>query len=148
VITRTSSGSRMTLIVCDTSAIVAALVGDSRPEMLSLIEDGDLHAPHMLDAEVLSALRGLERGGRISAKRAEEHLDTYLSMSITRYRLDTLAERVWDLRHNFTAYDAAYIALAEALGAPLVTCDQKLVSGRDPGQSASHHAHVMIFGAR
>lgn len=115
------------MIVLDASAAVEALVGrDPSHEFFAALID-DIHAPHLLDIEVLSALRKLELGGAITRKRASEAVDDYWALSITRHDAQPLAGRVWELRHQLTSYDAAYVALAESLDAPLVTCNGKLV---------------------
>ncbi|MEL4356732.1 MULTISPECIES: type II toxin-antitoxin system VapC family toxin [unclassified Luteococcus] len=117
------------MIVLDASAMVEALVGAApSDELLGLLE-GDLHAPHLLDVEVMSVLRGLELGRAIPPARAEQALDDYWSFGIERYDLEPLGGRIWELRHQFTSYDASYLALAEALRAPVVTCDRKLRTG-------------------
>ena len=116
------------MIVVDAAAMVEALVGaDPTDELLTALE-GDVHAPTLLDVEVMSALRGLELGTMLSPAQAAEALDTYWSFSIQRHEARLLRHRVWQLRHQFTSYDAQYIALAEALDAPLYTCDRKLAA--------------------
>jgi len=88
-----------------------------------------LHAPALIDAEVTSALRGLLMTSkvaiRITRKRAGEMLDDYADLPIERHLLQPLQRRVLELRDNFTAYDAFYVALAEALDLPLLTDDGK-----------------------
>ncbi|MGD8215779.1 type II toxin-antitoxin system VapC family toxin [Aestuariimicrobium sp. Y1814] len=116
------------MIVIDASAMVEALVGRQPSDEPLEALAGDVDAPHLLDVEVLSALRGLLLGGRLSTTLAEQALQNFQSMSITRHPMTTLTGRVWQLRHQFTTYDASYIALAEALGAPLYTCDAKLAT--------------------
>ena len=124
------------MIVLDASAMVEALVGaEPSAELLTALE-GEIHAPHLLDGEVLSVLRGLERGGVLEPARAQQALDDYWSFTVIRHDLEPLVGRIWQLRHQDTSYDAPYVALAEALDAPLVTCDRKLAT-------AGHRAQVL-----
>ena len=101
--------------------------------------DESFIVPHLLDVEVTSALRRLVAGQRIDSHRSEEFLDGLALLPAERYSHIPLLGRIWELRHNFTAYDAAYIALAEATGAVLYTCDEKLRKG--------HRAQVVAFRA-
>ncbi|MGV1008408.1 MAG: type II toxin-antitoxin system VapC family toxin [Dermatophilaceae bacterium] len=118
------------MIVIDASAMVEALIGrDADAELLDLLA-GDIDAPHLLDVEVLSALRGLELGHQLKpAQAAQARLD-HFAFTITRHDIEPLAERIWQLRHQLTTYDASYIVLAEAMSAPLYTCDAKLTAVR------------------
>lgn len=126
------------MIVVDASAVVEALVGRSpAPELLDLLE-GDLAAPHVIDIEMLSALRGLVLGGHLRVEEAEEAREVYAQLTIARYEATLLADRIWALRHQYTSYDAAYLALAEGIDAPVVTCDRKLDAG-------GHRASVTIL---
>lgn len=125
------------MIVLDASAIVEALVGENPSHRLLAALEGDVHAPHLLDVEVTSVLRGLELGRALAPVRAREALGDYWSFSLQRHDLEPLSERVWTLRHQFTSYDASYISLAEALNAPLVTCDKKLRAG-------AHRAEILL----
>jgi predicted nucleic acid-binding protein len=124
------------VLVVDTSAVVAALV--ARPPNQTLVDrlrvDGDLHAPHLLDVELLHALRRLVLAGQLSEDRAADVRTDVADLTVVRYGHGALADRTWELRSNLTAYDATFIALAEALNAPLVTCDARLA--RAPGSSA------------
>jgi len=129
------------LIVLDTSALLDVLVGrPPKPRLLSrFIEDADLHAPHLIDVEALQALRRLVLTGALSEERAVEVRADLVSLTIARYPLGAMADRVWALRENLTAYDATFVALAEALDAPLLTCDQRLA------RASGHRARVEIF---
>ena len=94
-----------------------------------------LHAPHLLDLEVAQVLRRFCARGELTVTRAGEALADLLDFPLTRYPHDLFLERIWQLRENLTVYDAAYVALAEALSATLVTRDVRL--GRSPGHAAS-----------
>lgn len=125
------------MIVLDASAMAEALVGsDPAEELLGALAD-EIHAPHLIDTEVTSVLRGLELGGVITAEHARQGLDDYVAFTLFRHDFAPLRERVWALRHQFTSDDGSYVALAEALGAPLVTCDRKLAA-------AGHGADVLV----
>ena len=117
------------MVVVDSSVLVSALLrpGPSR-ERLS---EEELHAPHLLDSEVTSALRGLVLANRLEAGAAEGALDGLQSASLTRYPASPLTRRVWQLRANLSAYDALYVALAERLGCALLTADARIA--RAPG---------------
>ncbi len=117
------------MIVVDASAMVEALVGRDVDTRLLDVLTGEVHAPHLLDVEVLSVVRGLVLGRKLTPARAEEARIAHFSFGIIRHGIEPLAERVWELRHQFTAYDAVSLALAEALEAPLHTCDAKLAAG-------------------
>lgn len=129
------------MLVVDTSAILAALIGMPEPtELISrLADDGDLHAPHLIDIEFLHALRRLSFSGELSQDRAADVRTDFRELTIVRYPHVHLADRVWELRHNVTAYDGAYIALAEILGVPLITCDAALAG------AGVHSAEVEVF---
>ncbi len=98
-----------------------------------------MHSPHLLDVEVTQVLRRHVARGVISASRAEEALQDLLDLQVTRYPHGLFLWRVWELRNNLTAYDAVYVALAEALDAMLLTCDGKLASAH------GHHANVQVI---
>ena len=122
------------MIVVDASAMIEALVGPSpHPTLLHALAHEPIAVPHLLDLEVLSVLRGLERGRRIDPVDAEQKRLIYGALTISRYETLAIADRIWELRHQFTAYDASYLALAEALGCTLMTCDAMLDT---PGHDA------------
>lgn len=124
------------MVVVDTSAVVGVLVG--RPRDSSLVDrlgvDGDLHAPHLLDVELLHTLRRLVIVGRLSEERAADARTDFADLTIVRYEHAVMADRIWELRHNLTAYDATFVALSELLGVPLITCDARLANA--PGNDA------------
>lgn len=126
------------MIALDAVAMVEALVGAKPPAELLEALEGDIHAPHLLDLEVIFVLRVLELGRVVGPRRAEEALDDYWGLSIERHDLEPVRQRVWELRHQFTSYDASYVALAEALAVPLVTCDKKLAT-------SDHWAKVILI---
>lgn len=100
-----------------------------------LFESGEtLHAPHLIDVEVAQVLRRFAISGEVDAERCRNALADFMDFPVVRYPHDFLLPRVWELRGNLTAYDAAYVALAEALDAPLLTRDQKLANA--PGNHA------------
>jgi len=98
-----------------------------------------LHAPHLLDIEVAQVLRRFVRRGELSPERARQALEDLAALPLERYSHEQLLPRVWRLRDNLSAYDAAYVALAEILGAALLTRDSRI--SRAPG----HIAQVEVF---
>lgn len=113
------------MIVVDASAVTDFLLG--RPQAVAALgeamvgrEHEPLHAPDLVEPETLNALRGLVRGSRISDRRAAEAITDLANLRLMRYPHAPLRERVWSLRGNLTAYDATYLALAEALDEPLL----------------------------
>ncbi len=123
------------MLVVDTSAVLLALSQPTSQAARELADDGDLHAPHLIDCEYLSALRRLEASGLITHSEANSMQKRLDSLEILRYPHEPLAPRIWALRHNCTAYDATYLSLAEVLQAPLITADLRLA--RSPGHTAS-----------
>lgn len=110
--------------VLDASAVVELLAG--RVDLRQLGADR-LVAPHLIDSELLSALRRLERTQRISAATARQSLAGFGRLALTRHPVDWLLPRIWELRHKLTSYDATYVALTEALEATsLLTADERL----------------------
>jgi predicted nucleic acid-binding protein len=124
------------VLVVDTSALLEALV--AREPARGLVErlagDGDLHAPHLIDIEMLHALRRLTIRGELTEDRAADARADFRELALVRYPHVELSDRIWELRHNLTPYDAAFVALAESLDVPLVTCDARLATA--PGVAA------------
>lgn len=122
------------MIVIDASAVIAMLLRLKQADRIMdrvFAEGETLHAPHLVDVEVSQVVRRYWRAGDITANRGEEALRDLAELPIMRHAHEPLLGRIWQLRHNATAYDAAYVALAEGLGAVLVTLDTSL--GRIPG---------------
>lgn len=125
------------MIVVDASAIleVLLLTPAARRVGARLFADGEtLHAPHLLDVEVAQGIRRYCRTEKLEAARGQAALQDFASFPLVRYPHTMFLARIWQLRANLTAYDAAYVALAEALDAPLITRDAALV--RAPGHRA------------
>ncbi len=125
------------MIVVDASAVLELLLNGRAATRLRarLFAAGQtLHAPEVIDLEVLQVLRRFVRDRDLSLDRAAEALSDYRDLGIDRFSHELLLERAWELRTNLTAYDAAYVALAELLDAPLLTADQRLA--RSPGHEA------------
>ena len=119
------------MIVVDASVVIEVLLNTSAGIQIAerlFDPDETLHAPHLLDVEVAQVLRRYTRTGELAADRGIQALKDLVDFPLARYPHDLFLLRIWQLRHNVTAYDAAYIALAEALGAPLLTRDAALVS--------------------
>ena len=119
------------MIVVDASAMIEVLLRTPAAAAVDarLFEPGEtLHAPHLLDVEVAQVFRRYVANGDIDADRGREALDDLADLRLRRYPHDVLLPRIWELRHNLTAYDAAYVALAEALDAPLLTRDRRLAA--------------------
>ena len=115
------------MIVIESSAMVNALVSDpANPRLLALLADQELHAPALLDFEVASALRGHALSGKLDPLRVDEAVEDFVAFRIERHPMTGLLRHVLDLRDNFTVYDAAYLVLAQALEAPIVSADAKL----------------------
>ncbi|HEY2920660.1 MAG TPA: type II toxin-antitoxin system VapC family toxin [Candidatus Binatia bacterium] len=130
------------MIVVDASALLEMLLNtpaSSRVTERLFGRNDTLHAPHVLDLEVAQVLRRYTISGEMDAERSEQALEDLADLPLNRYPHDVFLFRIWALRRNLTAYDAAYIALAEALEAPLVTRDSALA--RAPG----HRARVEVI---
>ena len=129
------------MIVVDASALLEVLLRTSTAQaverrLFALRET--LHAPHLLDVEVAQVLRRYAVNGEIEPERGRAALADLADFPLRRYPHDFLLPRVWALRNNLTAHDAVYVALAEALEAPLLTRDRRLAA------AAGHHARVEL----
>lgn len=127
------------MIVLDASALLEFLLQTTlgtRVEARLLRDEDEFHAPHLVDVEVIQGLRRLVREGEVAAGRAAEAIADLADLDLHRHPHLDLLPRAWKLRDNVTAYDAMYVALAEALDAPVITCDAPLA------KSAGHHARI------
>ncbi|MGC1457240.1 MAG: type II toxin-antitoxin system VapC family toxin [Steroidobacteraceae bacterium] len=130
------------MIVIDASAAIELTLRTAlgeKVELRALAPQERLYAPHLLDLEVAQVLRRLTQLKEITAARAQEALDDYTGLLVERAAHRELLHRVWQLRDSMTAYDGAYIALAEALDAPLLTCDGRLA------RSHGHRAMIELL---
>ncbi|MDQ3964183.1 MAG: type II toxin-antitoxin system VapC family toxin [Actinomycetota bacterium] len=117
------------MIVVDASIVTLAIAGDDVDGDTArnrLLEEPDLHAPHLVDLEVMSVLRRLHAAGEIESRRAALALDDLADLTLVRYPHWPLAPRIWELRPNLSPYDASYVALAESLRCALVTGDRRI----------------------
>ncbi len=128
------------MIVVDGAAVVDALTAvDGSEDLRALLAREDLHSPTLLDFEVVSALRGLTLGGHLTTARAEDALTDFDDLEVRRWpSSDGLRRRALQLRDNVSAYDAAYVTLAEALDCSLLTRDRRLA------RSSGHLVRVEV----
>ena len=122
-------------IVVDSSVLVRALAVDSGADgqwAEAILDSGPLHAPEFVYAEVTDALRKLERAKDITTADAIAAHEDLLEINLELFSFEPFAERIWELRHNLTSYDAWYVAVAEALGLPLATLDERLARASGP----------------
>ena len=130
------------MIVVDASALLEFLLQTpigTRVEARLFQKEDELHSPHLVDVEVTQGLRRLVRTGEVSADRAAGAIADLADLDLHRHPHLDLLTRAWKLRENVTAYDAMYVALAEALNAPIVTCDTPLAKA--PG----HRARIEVI---
>lgn len=130
------------MIVVDASVLLETLL---RTEVAEAVDEHlfrpqqTLHAPHLIDVEVAQVVRRYAASGEIDEERARLALVDLGDFPLRRYPHGFLLPRMWELRHNLTAYDSAYVVLAEALDAPLLTRDRRLAT------AAARHAHVKVI---
>ena len=128
-------------MVVDASALIEVLLRTSGAALVEerLFAAGEtLHAPYLIDVETAQVLRRYAAGGELDSGRGRAALDDLADFPLRRYPHDFLLPRVWDLRHNLTAYDGVYVALAEALDATLLTRDRRLAA------ASGHRARVEL----
>lgn len=130
------------MIVVDSSALIAHLTGIPSVPGLDdrVLAERELHAPHLIDLEILNALRKLVRLDAISASHATMLIEDLSDVRLARYRHDGFRHRIWELRDHLSAYDASFVALAETLDATLVTVDARLA------RAAGHEARIELYG--
>ncbi len=130
------------MIVIDASAILEVLLNTATGNRVAALlgrPDETIHAPHLLDIEVTQVLRRYSLAGDLDDNRSNQARDDFKSLPIERYPHGPLLERIWQLRDSLTAYDAAYVVLAEALDVRLITCDARL------SRSHGHGARVELI---
>jgi len=130
------------LIVIDASAVLELLLRTAKGikvEERVFDSEESLHAPHLIDIEVTQTLRRLVSHKDITAARGKQALEDHVELNVKRAEHKKLLERIWTLRDSVTAYDAAYVVLAEILDAPLITCDAKLA------RSHGHKARIELI---
>jgi predicted nucleic acid-binding protein len=119
------------LIVVDASAILEVLLRTPAAEAIEeriFAPETTIHAPHLIDLEIAQVLRRYVRSSQLKPERGSQALQDLQAFPLNRYPHEPFLARIWELRHNVTAYDAAYLALAETLPAPLVTRDTRLLA--------------------
>ena len=130
------------MIVVDASAVIEVVL---RTRAAAAVEHRvhnireTLHAPHLIDIEVAHVIRRATANGEIAADRGRAALEDLADFPMRRYPHVSLLPRIWELRHDLTAYDAVYVALPEALDAPLITRDGRLAA------SSGHRARIEVI---
>ena len=131
------------MIVADASVVLEVLLRTKRGMTIQsrlLSSRETLHAPHLIDLEVCQVLRRYLVNKDLSADRAAMAIEDFQRIRIFRYPHRIFLDRIWELRRNMTAYDAAYVAVAETIGAPLLTTDRRLAS------TSNHSAQIEFVG--
>ena len=120
--------------VIDSSVVIAALIdtGPLAEWAEGTLVSGSLHAPELIQVEVTNILRRLERARKITAFEAQAAYDDLLQLHLELFPFEPFANRIWQLRHNVTGYDAWYVAVAEALDLPFATLDRRLIKSNGP----------------
>jgi predicted nucleic acid-binding protein len=120
--------------VVDAPVLVAALVDSGPPGEWAegILAGGSLHAPELARVEAANILRKLERARKITTSEANAAYEDLMQLEMEVYSFGPFADRIWELRHNVTSYDAWYVAVAEALDAPLATLDKRLSQANGP----------------
>lgn len=132
------------MLVADASAVVEILMATPTGFAIERRLFGaaePVAAPHLLDVEVLHVIRRFNRTNQLTTARAEQALDDLGGLAITRYGHEILRPAMWRFRNSLSAYDAAYVALAELLDAPLVTCDARLARSHGHGATFQLYTH-------
>ena len=130
------------MIVVDASALLEVLLlRPAASDVESWLSQANqtIHAPYLIDVEVTQVIRRFALQGKIDNQRGRSVIEDYSLMSIRRYPHTPFLFRAWELRNNFSAYDAIYIALAESLDVPLITCDRRLAG------AAGHSARIEVI---
>ena len=128
------------MIVVDASALLEVLLRTQRAEAVEALfftPNQTIHAPHLIDVEATQVIRRFTFSGAITGQRAQAAIEDLAAFPIRRHPHTALLPRMWELRHNLTAYDAAYVALAEALDAGLATLDRRIAT------AAGHYAKIL-----
>jgi predicted nucleic acid-binding protein len=130
--------------VVDASAVIELLLNTQLGQRVAeriAPTDVTLHAPHLIDLEVAQVMRRFVAAGTVGIDRSARAIDALRQLDIARYAHEPFLARIWSLRPNLTAYDAAYVSLSETLGATLLTCDGKLAG------STGHVARIEVLVA-
>jgi predicted nucleic acid-binding protein len=131
------------MLVLDASVALEVTLRSAKGALASrmILHAGEeLHAPHLIDIEFAHTVRRMVREKELEPIAAQEAFGDFLDLTLRRHSHATLLLRIWDLRNALSAYDAAYVALAEALNAPLATCDGRL------SRSHGHHVDIRLIG--